>query len=47
MALAEFGRAYPSSVELETISLINGSDANGMLPRVELAKRVVGGRLPD
>ena len=43
----EFARAYPSTVEIETIGLINGVAANQMLPRGELAKRVVGGRLPD
>lgn len=47
MALPEFGRAYPSTVELGTIGLINGVAANQMFPRGELAKRVVGGRLPD
>lgn len=47
MALPEFGRVYPSTVQLETIGLINGIAANQMLPRGELAKRVVGGRLPD
>jgi predicted Zn-dependent protease len=47
MALPEFGRVYPSTVELETIGLINGIATNQMLPRGELAKRVVGGRLPD
>jgi predicted Zn-dependent protease len=47
MALPEFGRTYPSTVELGTIGLINGVAANQMLPRGELAKRVVGGRLPD
>jgi len=47
MGLPEFGRAYPSTVELGTIGLINGVGANQMFPRGELAKRVVGGRLPD
>ncbi len=47
MALPEFGRAYPSTVELGTIGLINGVAANQMFARGELAKRVVGGRLPD
>jgi predicted Zn-dependent protease len=46
MALQEFARAYPSTVPLETIGLINGLAANEVLPRGELAKRVVGGRLP-
>ena len=47
MALPEFARAYPSTVELATIGLINGVGANQMLSGGELAKRVVGGRLPD
>jgi len=47
MALPEFARAYPSTVEIGTLGLINGVGANEMLPGGELAKRVVGGRLPD
>ena len=47
MALPEFTRAYPSTVGVETIGLINGVDASQTFPRGELAKRVVGGRLPD
>jgi predicted Zn-dependent protease len=47
MALPEFARAYPSTVEIATIGLINGVAANQMLPGGELAKRVVGGRLPE
>jgi predicted Zn-dependent protease len=46
MGLPEFGRVYPSTVELGTIGLINGIGANQMFPRGELAKRVVGGLLP-
>ena len=47
MGLPEFARAYPSTVKLETIGLINGVGANQTFPRGELAKRVVGGRLPE
>ena len=47
MALPEFTRAYPSTVEAGTIGLINGVGANQLLPRGELAKRIVGGRLPQ
>jgi predicted Zn-dependent protease len=47
MDLPQFARAYPSTVKIETIGLINGVDANQVLPRGELAKRVVGGRLPE
>jgi predicted Zn-dependent protease len=46
MALAEFARTYPSTVETNTLGLINGITGNGLLPKGE-AKRVVGGRLPD
>jgi predicted Zn-dependent protease len=47
MALPEFARSYPSSVGPETIGLINGVAANQTFPRGVLAKKVVGGRLPD
>jgi predicted Zn-dependent protease len=47
MALPEFARTYPSTVELETIGLINGVAPNQTFPRGELAKQIVGGRLPD
>ncbi len=47
VALPELGRAYPSTVALETIGVINGVAANQMLRGGELAKRVVGGRLPE
>jgi predicted Zn-dependent protease len=47
MALPEFARTYPSTVKEETIGLINGVEANQMIPGGELAKRVVGGRLPE
>jgi predicted Zn-dependent protease len=47
MSLAEFARAHPSTVEVETVGLINGVDANQTLMRGTLAKRVVGGRLPE
>jgi predicted Zn-dependent protease len=46
MALPEFARAYPSTIEIGTVGLINGVGANQMLSG-GLAKRVVGGRLPD
>lgn len=47
MGLPEFARAYPSTVEVGTLGLINGVGANQLLPAGELAKRVVGGRLPE
>jgi predicted Zn-dependent protease len=45
MALDEFARSYPSTVETGTIALINGVGTNESIGG--LAKRVVGGRLPD
>jgi len=47
MALPDFARAYPSTVDVGMIGLINGVGANQLLPGGELAKRVVGGRLPE
>jgi predicted Zn-dependent protease len=47
MTLQEFMRAYPSTVKAETIGIINGIDGSERLPAGSLAKRVVGGRLPD
>jgi predicted Zn-dependent protease len=47
MALPDFARAYPSTVEVGTLGLINGIASGGSLARGEMAKRVVGGRLPD
>jgi predicted Zn-dependent protease len=47
MALPEFARAYPSTVAVGTLGLINGVGADQKLPGGELAKRVVGGRLPE
>jgi predicted Zn-dependent protease len=47
MALPEFARAYPSTVGIETLALINGIDANQVLPGGELAKRIVGGAVPE
>jgi predicted Zn-dependent protease len=46
MALPEFARQFPSTIEVATLGLINGVSGDGMLPRGK-AKRVVGGRLPD
>jgi predicted Zn-dependent protease len=47
MALPEFSRIFPSTVAPETIGLINGIAANQLFARGALAKRVIGGRLPD
>jgi predicted Zn-dependent protease len=47
MTLPEFSRTYPSTVAPETIGLINGIAADQPFARGALAKRVIGGRLPD
>jgi predicted Zn-dependent protease len=46
-SLEDFARANPSTVEVATIGLINGVGANERLRAGALAKRVVGGRLPE
>jgi len=43
LTLDEFERAYPSSVPLERIGLLNRLDGEGRLPADDFAKRVVGG----
>ena len=48
MSLAEFARNYPSTVDLQTLALANGVLREGdILRRGSLAKRIVGGRLPE
>jgi predicted Zn-dependent protease len=46
MTLEEFSRAYPSTITLEELSLINRLDPAGRLETGSLAKRVTGGRSP-
>lgn len=43
MTIEEFARRYPSTVELETLALINQVDRGATLPAGARAKRVVGG----
>lgn len=43
MTLEEFSRRYPSSVDLETVAIINQADANTRFPAGAEVKRVVGG----
>ena len=44
MTLAQFAAAYPSTVPLETLALINGVEPGIVLPAGARVKRVVGGR---
>jgi predicted Zn-dependent protease len=43
MSLSEFDRAYPSTVPLEKVALLNNVDTNGQLHAGQVVKRVVGG----
>jgi predicted Zn-dependent protease len=46
MSLEEFGRRYPSTVDLETVAIINGAAAGTRFQAGAEVKRVVGGELP-
>jgi predicted Zn-dependent protease len=46
MPVGEFARRYPSTVKPETLALINNVTASEPFQGGQLAKRVVGGRLP-
>ena len=46
MTLAEFAQRYPSTVDLETVAIINQADASTRFPAGAEVKRVVGGELP-
>jgi predicted Zn-dependent protease len=46
LPLETFQRQYPSSVDLQTLALINHVGADGLLPGGQAAKRVVGGVEP-
>jgi hypothetical protein len=43
MTLEEFNRRYPSSVDLETLAIINEADRNTRFPAGTEVKRIVGG----
>lgn len=48
MTIEEFARAYPSTVDLRTLAIANGSLREGQtLPRGTFVKRIVGGRMPE
>jgi predicted Zn-dependent protease len=46
MTLEEFMRKYPSTVDTQTVAIINQADANTRFPAGTEVKRVVGGELP-
>jgi predicted Zn-dependent protease len=46
MTLEEFSRQYPSTVDLNTLAVINQADAGTRFAAGEEVKRVVGGELP-
>ena len=43
MTLEEFNRRYPSTVDLQTLAIINQVDGNGRFAAGQEVKRVVGG----
>lgn len=47
MTLEEFARRYPSTVDLETLGIINQASASTRFPAGAEVKRVVGGELPS
>ena len=48
MTLQEFARAYPSSVDLQTLAVANGAFREDFVfERGDLAKRIVGGDIPQ
>lgn len=47
MSLEEFQRRYPSTVDLETLAIINQANASTRFPAGAEVKRVVGGEVPS
>jgi predicted Zn-dependent protease len=47
MTISQFNRDYPSTVDDETLAIVNGVEPNVMIDAGTLVKRVVGGKLPD
>jgi predicted Zn-dependent protease len=47
MTLGEFARRFPSSVDLQTLAIINHADANTRFASGTELKRIVGGELPS
>ena len=46
MTLAEFAQRYPSTVDINTLAIINQADASTRFAAGDEVKRVVGGELP-
>jgi predicted Zn-dependent protease len=46
MTLAEFAQRYPSTVDMQTLAIINQADESTRFPAGTEVKRVVGGELP-
>lgn len=46
MSLQEFNRNKPSSIDLESLAVLNNVDQNHTFAKGDLVKRVVGGKLP-
>ena len=47
MTLEEFQRRYPSTVDLQTLAILNGVPQGARLEPGQRIKRIVGGELPD
>lgn len=47
MTLAQFAERYPSTVDIETLALINGLGPDDTIAVGQLVKRVVGGTIPE
>jgi len=47
MTLQEFAQRYPSTVDFDTVAIINQADANTRFPAGAEVKRVIGGELPS
>ncbi len=47
MSLEEFNRRYPSTVDIQTLAIINQADGNTRFPAGTEVKRVVGGEVPS
>jgi predicted Zn-dependent protease len=46
MTIAQFNRDYPSTVDDETLAIVNGVEPNVMIDAGTTVKRIVGGKLP-
>lgn len=46
MTLGEFQRRYPSTIDLQTLAIINAVEEGDTLPAGTLVKRIVGGEIP-